>query len=334
MKKNDPDILKINKISIPRSKRVQLNLPAGSLFDYTEVGIPVEVLRGSKPGPTIFISAAIHGDEINGVEVVRRLSKKLNYKNISGTVFLIPVVNVFGFNNKSRYLPDRRDLNRCFPGSKSGSLAGQMASTFMHEVVRHCQYGIDIHTGAIHRSNMPQIRAKIDDEETKKLIQVFGAPIAVHSNLRDGSLREAARKKGVKTLLFEGGEALRFDEQAIKLCTKGCLAIMSEIGILSKKTKVKSEKCFFAYSSYWERAPHSGIISFRKKLGDKVTEGELLATVSDLFGSNSHEIVSNLPGVIIGKTQIPLIKKGDAVLHIATLDELKGYKNQVFEELT
>jgi predicted deacylase len=203
-----------------------IQLEAAALYDYTKMTIPVEVIRGKLPGPILFISAAIHGDEINGIEVVRRILKKKIFKNLKGTLILIPIVNVYGFNHKSRYLPDRRDLNRSFPGKKEGSLASHLAYIFLKEVVSKCTHGIDLHTGSNHRTNLPHIRASLDDTETKELAQAFGVPVIVNSKLRDGSLREAARKKNVKMLLFEGGQSFRFEEQVVNTALKGCLSVM------------------------------------------------------------------------------------------------------------
>jgi predicted deacylase len=202
----DTDILTIGGVKIKRGERVKIQLDYAALYDYTKLTIPVEVIRGKEKGPVLFISAAIHGDELNGIEIIRTLSKKKFLKRLKGTLILVPIVNVFGFHNQSRYLPDRRDLNRSFPGSKSGSLASRLAYIFMKEIVSKCTHGIDLHTGAIHRTNLPQIRACLDDLKTKELAEGFGAPVVINSNLRDGSLREAARRKKVSMLLFEGGE--------------------------------------------------------------------------------------------------------------------------------
>jgi hypothetical protein len=180
------------------------------------MSLPIEVIRGKEEGPVMFVSAALHGDEINGVEIVRRLLAKKALKSIKGALIAVPIVNVFGFNSKSRYLPDRRDLNRSFPGSENGSLAGQLAHTFITEIVQKCTHGIDLHCAAINRINLPQIRACLDDPETQRMANAFNMPVALHSELRDGSLRSAARELGIPTLLFEGGEALRFNEKTIK----------------------------------------------------------------------------------------------------------------------
>lgn len=319
LKKKTFTKFKIGNTVVLKGERKRIELAVAALYDYTRIEIPIEVIRGKKDGPTLFISAAIHGDEINGVEIIKRLLKSPSIKNINGTLILIPIVNVFGFNNKSRYLPDRRDLNRCFPGSKTGSLGSQIANVFMKEVVSKCTHGIDLHTGAIHRSNYPQIRACIDDPETKEIAESFGTKVIINSKVRDGSLREAARKRKVSLLLYEGGEALRFDENIIKVGVRGCISVMRKIGMIPPSQKsLKNPPKFIAQSSYWVRAPHSGSFVASKKVGELVKEGEKLAVISDPFGSNPYNVLSKEEGVIIGMSKIPLVNKGDAMIHIAT----------------
>lgn len=321
---NDKAELKIGGEVIRRGERKRILLDAAALYDYTSMNIPIEVIRGNKPGPSMFICAAIHGDEVNGVEIIKRLLVKPILRQIKGSLIVIPIVNVFGFNNLSRYLPDRRDLNRSFPGSREGALASRLASIFMKEVVRKCSYGIDLHTGAIHRTNLPQIRASLDEPKTTELAHSFGVPVVIHSKLRDGSLREAARKKGVSMLVYEGGEALRFNEDAITTGVKGCLAVMRNIGMLSAKPSVanKGRQTFTAKSSFWIRAPHSGTFRQLKKLGDRVAPQEKLAVISNPFGKEPFDVVSEEEGIIVGLSTLPLVNRGDAMFHIASFKNL------------
>ncbi|CBW27210.1 conserved hypothetical protein [Halobacteriovorax marinus SJ] len=337
MKSNDnrdPEVLKIGTHSIKRGQRVNISIKVAALYDHTPLSIPLEIIRGKIPGPTLFISAAIHGDELNGVEIIRRILKRKEISHLSGTLILVPVVNIFGFNNKSRYLPDRRDLNRSFPGNSKGSLASRMAKIFMKEVVKKSTHGIDLHTGAIHRTNLPQIRACLDDEKTRELAQSFGVPVIIDSKLRDGSLREAARKNKVTTLLFEGGEALRFDEDVIKSGVKGCISVMEKIGLIPKhkaKKVKKVQEVYIANSSYWIRSPHSGTLSFNKSLGDRVKKGDILATVSDPFGREVIEITSIDNGILVGQSKLPLVNQGDALFHIATFKNSTKVKKALEE---
>jgi uncharacterized protein len=321
----EDDII-IDGVSIKRGESKRFEIVVSKLFDHTEMTIPVEVIRGKQDGPTIFVSAAIHGDEINGVEVIRRLlDRKKLLSNIKGTLIAVPIVNMFGFNRNVRYLPDRRDLNRSFPGSKNGSLAGQIAYKFMKEIVEKCDYGIDIHTGSDHRFNLPQIRAFLDNSEIKDLAQDFGVPVILHSPLRDGSLRKAASDIGVKIILFEGGEALRYDEKIIKSAEKGVLSVLSSIGMLEHKL-VKSKipikrEIYCASSSHWIRAPHSGSLHIRKSVGGKVKEGEVMGVISDPFGIERHYVRARKTGIIIGIVMMPLVNNGDALFHVATFDD-------------
>ncbi len=328
--KKDPDILTIGGTKIKRGERIKLQLDCAALYDYTKLTIPVEVIRGVEKGPVLFISAAIHGDELNGIEIIRKLLKKKFLKKIKGTLILVPIVNVFGVLNKSRYLPDRRDLNRSFPGSRNGSLANRLAYIFMKEIVSKCTHGIDLHTAAIHRTNLPQIRACLDDKVTKELAEGFGAPVVINSNLRDGSLREAARRKNVSMLLFEGGEALRFEENIISKGLRGCISVMNKIGMVTDiKPLKKKSNIFIAKSSFWVRAPRSGIFSVHKKIGANISEGDLLAVISDPFGGESLNIIADEDGILIGAALLPLVNQGDAMFHIATFRDSAKVKRAI-----
>ncbi len=312
----------IDGIEIKLGERKQVNLDMGRLYDFTEVKIPVEVIRGKKDGPTLFVCSTIHGDEINGIEIVKKLLKSKSLKDIKGTLIAIPIVNVFGFNDRSRYLPDRRDLNRCFPGLKKGSLASQLAYKFMKEIVEKSDYGIDLHTGAFNRKNHPQLRANTNDKTTFELAKAFGAPVIINSNLRDGSLREAVAELKIPMLLYEGGEALRFDDKVIEIGVKGILAVMKKIKMLpSIKEKTNDNKIFIAKSSYWVRAAQSGIHIPKKKLGMFVVKGDVLGEISNPFGSRKTLVKASESGIIIGRSMLPLANKGDALFHIATTKE-------------
>lgn len=317
-----PDILTIGGVDIKHGERKQVRIDVAKLYDFTEMNIPVEVIRGKKDGPILFISGAVHGDEINGVEIVRRILAQKFLSGIKGTLIAVPIVNVFGFSTMSRYLPDRRDLNRSFPGAKNGSLTAQLAHTFLTEIVTHCTHGIDFHTAAINRINLPQIRACLDEPETMAMAEAFQMPVVLHSELRDGSLRGATREHGIPTLLFEGGEALRFNERVIKGGVQGALSVMRHIGMLKPlKNKPKPKDVFVARSSHWLRAPHSGILTPKKKLGERVKKGQVLGVISNPFGHEKREVLAKRTGIIIGAVTMPLLNKGDAVFHVATFED-------------
>ncbi len=315
---------------IKPGSRVTLELPIPQLYTHTPMQMPVHVVCGKHDGPSLFVCAAIHGDELNGVEIIRRLMNQTRLKRIRGTLIAIPIVNVYGVIHHSRYLPDRRDLNRSFPGSDKGSLASRLAHLFMTEVIANATHAIDLHTGALHRSNVPQIRADLSDKNTRVLARAFGVPVIINSKLRDGSLRAAACDLGIPIMIYEAGEALRFDEVSIRAGLRGINNVMCALGMLPTKHRHKSvKKQFTAQSSTWIRAPISGVLLNTTKLGSTVTEGDVLGAVADPFGQTQTEIKASTSGVVIGRTHLPLVNEGDAVVHIARFDDVSAVANHV-----
>lgn len=314
--------LKIGEYSILPGQTMKIDLPVAKLYTDADVHLPVYIIRGKKTGPTIFVSAAVHGDELNGIEIIRRLINLEKFKISSGTLIAVPMVNVYGVVNQTRYMPDRRDLNRSFPGSSKGSLAARVANIFLKEIVSHCDYGIDLHTGAIHRSNLPQIRAQLEDEETLELAKAFGVPVILNSDIIDGSLRDAAVEHGTKVLLYEAGEALRFDEFSIRAGIKGVVNVLRHLKMMPKARKSKRKQTqFIANNSGWIRATNSGIATHHFELGDQVVKGDILADIGSPYGEKLGEVLANKSGVIIGKQNIPLVQEGEAMYHIAYFKE-------------
>lgn len=319
--------LEIGGSDIPPGERrlVELRLPL--LYTHTPVVLSAQVIRGRRDGPRLFVCAAIHGDEINGVEIVRRLRQCPALERLRGTLILVPVVNVYGFVRQSRYLPDRRDLNRCFPGSDKGSLAARLANAFLEEIVAKTDFGIDLHTGAVHRENLPQIRATFEESgQVEALAKAFGSPVILNADLRDGSLREAAARLGVPVLVYEAGEALRFDELAIRAGARGVMGVMRELGMLGKTKRPKEARqahpeAVIATSSQWVRAPQSGILRATKPLGARVEKGEGLGWIADPLGENEIVVEASTAGVVIGKVKLPLVNEGEALYHIARFGE-------------
>ncbi|WP_439100255.1 succinylglutamate desuccinylase/aspartoacylase family protein [Congregibacter sp.] len=310
--------LVIGGISIAAGESELIDLRVAPMYTHDDLSINVQVLRGKRPGPTLFISAAIHGDEINGVEIIRRLLQHKALKNLRGSLLAIPIVNVYGFLNHTRYLPDGRDLNRSFPGSSKGSLTGRVAHTFVKEVVKKCTHGIDLHTGARHRSNFPQIRADLDDEQAAEMTRAFGVPLAIDAKIRDGSLRNCAGDLGIPVILYEAGEALRFEEVYIRAGVRGIINVMRNIGMLppSRSRKAHPEP-IISNETTWVRAGESGVLRTFTALGDKVSEGQTLAIVADPLGASETPILAPSSGVVIGRTNLPLVYEGDATFHIA-----------------
>jgi uncharacterized protein len=303
---------------ITPGQRQTLELTVPSLYTHTALELPVHIIHSKKPGPVLFLSAAVHGDEINGVEIIRRILRNKSLSKLKGTLIAVPVVNIYGFINQERYLPDRRDLNRSFPGSEKGSMAGRMAHLFLNEIVSKCTHGIDLHTGAIHRENLPHVRAFLDDEQTEIMSRAFTSPVVLNTSIVEGSLREAAEKLGVSVIVYEAGEALRFDEVAIRAGVRGIISVMRKLEMLpSLISKRKLADPVVASSSTWIRAPQSGILRVLKPLGSRIEKNESLGFVSDPFGEVEEEILSPIDGILIGRTNLPLVNEGEALFHIA-----------------
>jgi hypothetical protein len=317
--------LTIAGVAVKPGEEKRIELPSVYLYTDTPIPIPVYVKRGLKDGPVLLVSAAIHGDEINGIEIISRLINNRAIKKLRGTLIAVPMVNVYGVINQSRYMPDRRDLNRSFPGSARGSLAGRIAHLFLNEIVAKCDFGIDLHTGAIHRSNLPQIRANLDDDVTRALAYSFGVPVLLNADIRDGSLRESAARNGVPMLLYEAGEALRFDELSIRAGVRGIVNVMRHLGMLNKtRSKKTPVEPFVARNSTWVRASDSGIVSHKRILGDYVKKDDVLAVISNPFGETLDTVTSPVDGIIIGKQNIPLAQEGEAMYHIAYFKQPDG----------
>ena len=329
MTRNSP--IKVGASIVKPGERTTVRLPVADLYTGTSLAMPVHVICGRRPGPTLFVSAAIHGDELNGVEIIRRLLKRKALSSIRGTLLAVPIVNVHGFLDQSRYLPDRRDLNRSFPGSRKGSVAARIAYTFMHEIVDKAEFGIDLHTGAINRSNLPQVRGNLDDAATLQLAKAFGAPVIINSNARDGSLRQCAADKGMPMLIYEAGEALRFDELCIRAGLRGTLNAMRHIGMLPLTRKSGTAAPVVADSTSWVRAPESGIVIPGVGLGSRVAAGQVLAIIGDPVSDEETQVPAPFDGIVIGHSKLPLAHEGDALFHIAAFKSVASAENRVEE---
>lgn len=330
MKKPGQAPLLLHDVEVAPGERRRVDIPVVRRYTHSDVSLSTFVVHGKEPGPRLFVCAAVHGDEINGVEIIRRVLHSGLLRRIKGTFLAVPVVNVHGFSAHSRYLPDRRDLNRSFPGSATGSLASRIAHELMSKVVSHATHGIDIHTGSNHRTNLPHVRACLEDESTRALALAFEAPVVIDANVRDGSLRQAGVERKIPMLLYEGGEALRFDEFAIRAGVHGVVQVMRAIGMLPKAPRPQRPlEPFIARSTTWVRAPESGILRAAVRLGARVRRGERLGIVGDPLGQNEIEVTATSSGVVIGMTNLPLVNEGDALFHIASFDRLDA----AFEEL-
>ncbi|MGB2078517.1 MAG: succinylglutamate desuccinylase/aspartoacylase family protein [Vibrio sp.] len=306
--------------NIERMQRKVIEIESAKLYTHSPLSIPVEIVHGKYAGPVLMVNAAIHGDELNGVEIVRQLIEKIDVTKLKGTLIAVPIVNVFGVIHKSRYLPDRRDLNRCFPGSETGSLASRVADTFFNQVALKADYIIDLHTGAIHRTNLPQIRACLDNEKTLELAQAFGTPVIIDAALRDGSLRAEAEKQGIPVLTYEAGEALRFEPVAINAGVNGILRVMRQLAML-RPSRQKVTLPIIAKSTNWVRADGDGILRTIVTLGEHVKKGQILAYISAPLGHTEVEIRAPKHGIVIGQQTLPLVNEGDAIFHLAYFNQ-------------
>lgn len=314
---------------------VTISLPAADLYTQTEMGIPIHVFHGKNPGPKLFITSALHGDELNGVEIIRRLHRQKWLKNLSGTLITIPIVNIYGFIIQSRYLPDRRDLNRSFPGSKKGSLASRLAYRLTNEIISKCDYGIDLHTGSSGKFNIPQLRVNLDTPGTKQLAKAFEVPVIIDAKVRDNSLREAANKLGIPILVYEGGEALRFNEICIRMGVRGITKVMNYLGMISLHSKRETKyKPVITQTARWVRASCSGFLEQVKK-PDKsfiVHKGQVIAYIHDPFVMNpSQPVIAPFDGIMIGITNLPIVNEGDAICNIASTKQLKNIRAYIEE---
>ena len=315
-----PRSVTVAGIAVPAGRRRVLEIPAGRLVTGTEMAIPAAVVNGRRPGPRVWLTGAVHGDELNGVEIVRRVLDRLSPAVLAGCLVAVPIVNIFGFMEGSRYLPDRRDLNRSFPGSHRGSLAGRLARLIMDHVVADGDVGIDFHTGTWHRANVPHVRTDLDDPEGRKLAEAFGAPLMLHARERDGSIRAAAKTLGKPVLVVEGGEAFRFDAEAIDVGVTGTLRVLQFLGMV-EGAPVSTATPTELRSSAWVRARRSGVFRLQTGPGERIDAGETLGEIGDTLGGRPTRVRAVAPGWVIGVQRNPLVNRGDALVNIGYEEE-------------
>lgn len=307
----------INGISVKAGSKKSINLPIPKFYTNADSALPLHVMHGKQEGPILFVLAAVHGDEINGVEIIRRLIKNRRLGQLRGTLLAVPIVNIYGFINGSRYSPDRRDLNRSFPGSSNGSLTAQLAHVLISEVVSRCTHGIDLHTGSNHRTNLPQLRVCYDEKGVDQMAQAFGAPVIVDSSVLEGSLRAYVTSKDIPLIVYEGGEPLRYEEKVIQTGLRGVLGVMRKLDMIQpSQSPTKPETSIVCRETTWVRAPKSGILYRSARLGSLVKEDEVIGRIADPFGSETKSVTASKTGVIIGKSTLPLVHRGDALFHI------------------
>lgn len=309
----------INGVNVAPGKNQMINFNVARLPSGTHIDLPVYVYRSKNPGPTVLLMGGLHGDEVNGIEIIRRLIFDDYLESLEkGNVIAIPILNIYGFLNFSRQVPDGKDINRSFPGSSTGSLASRVAHFLTQKILPLANYGIDFHTGGASRHNFPQIRYALKDPKTAELAQAFAAPVKLISPLIDKSLRKTARKKRIPFLVYEGGEAMRIDEFSIQEAIEGTERVLHHLGMKNQSTK-QSYNQVFCDKSYWVRAKSSGVFILHATSGQFIEKGDLLGTISDPFGNFRVKVKSPYNGYIIGHNNMPVINQGDALFHIGTL---------------
>ena len=314
------DILKILGQNILPGERTEVSMDVAKLHTTTHVKVPVLINRSKKPGPIVLFTAGIHGDEVNGVEIVRQIIAKDINKPKIGTIICIPIVNIFGFINLTREFPDGRDLNRVFPGSANGSLASRVAHKLIHEIIPHVDYIIDFHTGGSGRFNSPQLRIMKDNKRLNALAKIFGAPFVLYSKNLNKSFRNTCFKLGKPMLLFEGGKSYHIDSTVTNSGVNGAKRILNHLGMLNSKFKVSKPKkeCVFINESRWQRANFSGMFKATIGISSRIKKGELIGHITDPYGKFNHFVKAENSGYIINVNESPIVYQGDALFHITT----------------
>lgn len=297
-------------------KELSTDVVLSESYSSANVSIPVSVWRAKKDGPSVFVTAAIHGDEINGTGAIRHILGERPFKLVAGTLILVPVVNFPGFERHSRYLPDRRDLNRSFPGSSTGSLAARMAHSFFEQVVRGCQYGIDLHTAAVRRTNFPNVRADMSDERLAAFALAFGAELIVDGEGPKGSLRASGNAIGCATMILEAGEVWKVEPSVVEYAVRGVRNCLRHLKMVEGQPEEPAYR-FQTDSTKWVRATHGGFLQFHVAPGDIVDEGQPLATNSDLSGTEQNIVQAPRDGIVLGMTTLPTVAPGDPICHLA-----------------
>ena len=311
------EVVTVDGFDVAPGERRRIEIPMARLPTQGHQRLAVEVVNGASAGPRLWLSAAIHGDELNGLEIIHRVLRGLDPTRLAGSLLAVPIVNVFGFIHQDRYLPDRRDLNRSFPGSARGSLASRLAHLFMTEIVERSTHGVDLHTGSHHRTNLPQVRGDLNDEATRRCAVAFGAPVVIHGEAPDGSLRKAVARRGIPIVVYEAGEPQRFDPEAIEMGVAGVLRLMAALGMRDGVDDPPPGLMLEARKRSWVRARRSGILRLEARLGDRVKARQQLGTIEEVLGGDSVPLRSTHDGLVIGHTANPLVYQGDAVLHVA-----------------
>jgi len=316
----NPKEFTIGKVTVPMGQAVDIQLEVSERYTGEPVSLPIRVIRGMHPGPCVFVTAGIHGDELNGVGIVHELAFGRPLVLTRGTLIMVLVVNIFGFETQLRTMPDRRDLNRCFPGSMAGSLSGRIAHTLFKEVVTKSDYGIDLHSAAAPRINFPNIRGDLSVPSIKRLSGVFGCELIVNSKGPMGSLRREATKHGCPTIILEAGEPCKIEPAVLKIGIRGVQNVLKELAMMPGRPLGPAHTSRVE-KSMWVRAETGGILRYHVSPGKSVKANQPIATTVSVFGKEQNVLKSPVDGIVLGMTTLPTVKPGEPVCHIAIPDK-------------
>jgi predicted deacylase len=308
---------------IPAGASRDVNLAVSESYSSMTVNIQIHIRRAIEDGPVVFFTAALHGDEINGTGAIRQLIMDEDFYPLRGTLILIPVLNLLAFDRHTRYLPDRRDLNRSFPGSAGGSLANRMAGTIFNELVLRCDYGIDLHTASVRRTNYPTVRADLSEPQVSRIAKSFGAEIIINNKGPKGSFRREACRSGCPTIIMEGGEVWKVEPGIVETTVRGIKNVLCELDMLDGEVESPVYQVIINQSK-WIRADNGGFLNFHVKPGDIIEKGQPLATNTTLLGREQNTLYAPFNAVIIGMTSLPAISPGEPICNLGKLP--RGYK--------
>jgi len=314
--RKDPVRFRFAGLEIPRNSETDIKLKVSETYSGDEVRVPMRVLRGRKPGPIVFITAAVHGDEINGTGIIHDFLYHDRFPLKAGTLILVPVVNVFGFENNERYMPDRRDLNRSFPGSITGSLSSRIAQSIHSELILKCHFGIDLHTAAFQRTNFPNVRADLKNPGCRELARAFGGTLVVDGKGPDGSLRKEATRSGVPTIILEAGEPFKMESTVLEFGIRGINNVLRSLGMMDGKIHKPPFQAEIRKTT-WLRAEVGGILRFAVEPGAFVSRGDTIANNFSILGAEQRNIIAPADGIILGMTTMPAVKPGEPICHLA-----------------
>lgn len=315
-------IQSLTEASVQPGQRLNTEMVISESYSSRNLTIPIHIRRGVEDGPRVFVTAALHGDELNGTGAIRQLLADDSWTLQRGTLILVPVLNILGYERHSRYLPDRRDLNRCFPGSKTGSMSSRMARTIFDNLIVPCDFGIDLHTAAVRRTNYPNARADLSNDQCAEMAEAFGAGIILDASGPEGSLRRSATDRGVPTVVVEGGEVWKMESSIIECMTRGVLNVLRMKGLVVGDPDIPTKQTVISQTK-WIRAERGGLMQMHVAPGDVVMKGQPLATNSSLLNENHHQLLSPFAGVVLGVSTLPSVKPGEPVVHIGHLGTRK-----------